>query len=154
VLCTKLVGWLVRLINEDAPPLVVKKLCSTLVVFFIRFAEAWTDCIRHIVCCLAAGRAGPVEEFADMPPSAQLLASMKPSAKLAALWFTAILVEEVGKVDTKNIKNHHYWLKMQSNETEAVGLIKSAIDMPSGVGSIPESFDPSVVEAGLKTFQV
>jgi hypothetical protein len=154
LLCTKLVGWLVRLINEDAPPLVVKKLCSTLVVFFIRFAEAWAGCIRHIICCLAAGRAGSVEEFTDMPPSAQLLASMKPNAKLAALWFSAILVEEVGKVDTKNIKNHHYCLKMQANEAEAVGLIKSAIDMPSGVGSIPESFDPRVVEAGLKTFQV
>ncbi|KAA8911147.1 armadillo-type protein [Sphaerosporella brunnea] len=150
VLCAKLIGWLVSLLNENSPPLVVKKLCSTLVVFFIRFADAWADCIRHLICCLAVGRAGPVEEFAEMPPSPRLLVSMKPNAKLAALWFTAILVEEVGKVDTKNIKNYHYCLKMQSNEPEAVELIKSAIDMP---GSAPESVDPLVVEAGLKTFQ-
>jgi len=154
VLCTRLIAWLVRIVNEGAPPLVVKKLCSTLVVFFVRFADSWANCVRHLICCLAAGRAAPESEFADMPASSRLLSTMGPGAKLAALWFTTILVEEVGKVDTKNIKNHHYCVKIQDNEVEAVGLIKDTIEMPNGVGNIPENFDARIVDGGLKAFQV
>lgn len=89
-----------------------------------------------------------------MPASSRLLSTMGPGAKLAALWFTTILVEEVGKVDTKNIKNHHYCVKIQDNEVEAVGLIKDTIEMPNGVGNIPENFDARIVDGGLKAFQV
>lgn len=154
MLCTRLIGWLVRVVAEGAPPLVVKKLCSTLVVFFVRFADSWANCIQHLICCLAAGRAGFETEFVDMPASTHLLSTMEPGAKLAALWFATILVEEVGKVDTKNIKNHHYCTKIQANEAEAVELIKNAIGMPNGVGNIPESFDARIVDGGLKAFQV
>jgi hypothetical protein len=154
VLRTRLISWLVKLVTEDSSPLVIKKLCSTLVVFFIRFPESWPDCVRHLTCCLFAGRAVSAAEALDMPPSSQLLKTMKPSAKLGALWFAAILVEEVGKVDTKNIKNHHFCFKIQSNEAEAVELMNNAIKMPNGVDSIPETFDARLVDVGLKAFQV
>lgn len=153
ILCTRLVGWLVKLVEQDAPALVIKKICSTLVVFFIRFSGSWPNCIRHLVCCLAAGRAGRAEEFAGMPTSTHLLKQLDAQGKLALLWFTANLVEEVGKVDTKNINNHHFCVKMQDNETEAVELIRNAIEMPDGLGRIPENFDGRVVTAGLNTFQ-
>jgi hypothetical protein len=151
VLRNRLIGWLVKLVNEGSPKLVVKKLCSTLAVFFVRFPESWIDCIRHILCCFAAGH---VEEFVDFPPLTVLLQSVNPDAKLATLWFAAILVEEVGKIDTKNIKNHHYHIKIQSNTEAAVELIRNAIDMPDGLGVIPENFDKRIVDAGLTTFQV
>ncbi|CCX34609.1 armadillo-type protein [Pyronema domesticum] len=152
-LCQRLVGWLVKFVNEDTPPLAVKKLCSTLVVFFIRFSETWTECIRTLVCCLAAGRTCSEEEIKHMPPSAHLLQTMKPGAKLVTLWFSATLVEEIGKVDMKNIKNHHFVGKIQTNESEAVELIRSAIEMPNGAGHIPENYDSKVVEAALKCYQ-
>lgn len=154
MLGTHLVGWLVRLVNEDAPPLVVKKLCSTLVVFFIRFPESWPNCLKHLIYCLSVGQARSATEVSDAPSPSHLPITMKPGAKLAALWFAAILVEEVGKVDTKNIKNHHFYDKILDNEADAVELVKNAIEMPNGLGSIPEKFDARVVEAGLKTFQV
>ena len=154
VLCTRLVGWLVRLVDEDASSLVVKKLCSTLVVFFIRFPESWPNCLRHLIYCLSVGQARSVTEIPDAPSPSRLLRTMKPGAKLAALWFAAILVEEVGKVDTKNIKNHHFYHKLLANEADAVELVNNAIEMPDGLGSIPENFDARVVEAGLKAFQV
>jgi len=151
VLRNRLIGWLVKLVNEGLPKLIAKKLCSTLAVFFIRFPESWTDCIRHLLCCLAAGH---VKEFVDFPPLAVLLRSVSPDAKLATLWFAAILVEEVGKIDTKNIKNHHYHIKIQCNAEAVVELIRNVIDMPYGLGVIPENFDERIVDAGLTTFQV
>lgn len=154
VLCRRLVDWLVKLVDQESAPMVIKKLCSTLVGFFIRFTEFWPHCIRHLVCCFATGRVRPAEEFAGAPLSSVLLRTIGPGAKQAVLWFAAILVEEVGKIDVRNIENHQYHLKIQSNAEEAIDLMRNAIEMPNGNGDlIPTEVDVRIVDAGLKTFQ-
>lgn len=46
----------------------------------------------------------PVEDLAKLPSSDILLRKADSRSKITALWFSAILVEEVGKVDGKNVK--------------------------------------------------
>jgi len=104
ILRDRLIDWLVRFNSLGLAQLVIRKLCSTLVVFFIRFPDYWDDCIRHIICSLCSGRFVSAAELPQLPSSEKLLEVAEPRIKITALWFSAILVEEVGKVDSRNIK--------------------------------------------------
>jgi hypothetical protein len=75
-----------------------------MVVFFLRFPEYWDCCIRQVVCSLCLGRVIPDAELPQIPSSDKVLKAADSGRKIPALWFSAILVEEVGKVDAKNIK--------------------------------------------------
>ncbi|KAG0637530.1 hypothetical protein HOY80DRAFT_262725 [Tuber brumale] len=103
ILRDRLIDWLVRFNSLGLAQLVVRKLCSTLVVFFIRFPHYWDDCLRHIICSLCFGRFVSTAELPQLPPSGKLLKVAEPRMKITALWFSAILVEEVGKVDSRNL---------------------------------------------------
>lgn len=149
---SRLLGWLVRLVGESAGNLVVRKLCSTLVTFFIRFPDSMAQPVRLLLCALAVGRAGTMEEFAAAVPETEvLLRTLPEERKMAALGFCAMLVEEVGKVDANNIKNTRYHAIVHENMAEAVLLMRSVIDISEGANRAGAS--PEVVEAGLKTFQ-
>lgn len=104
ILRDRLIDWLVRFSSLGLAQLVIRKLCSTLVVFFIRFPDYWDDCIRHIICSLCFGRFVSAAELPQLPPSEILLEVAEPRMKITALWFSAVLVEEVGKVDSRNVK--------------------------------------------------
>lgn len=104
VLRDRLVSWLINVASTTSSQMVIKKLCSTSVVFFMRFPESWQNCIRHVICSLCLGHAVPIEDLAKLPSSDILLHKATHRSKITALWFSAILVEEVGKVDGKNIK--------------------------------------------------
>lgn len=104
ILRDRLIGWLINVASTNSSQMVIKKLCSTSVVFFLRFPESWQNLIRHVVCSLCLGRVVPVEELERLPTSDLLLRKADSRSKITALWFTAILVEEVGKVDGKNVK--------------------------------------------------
>ncbi|KAI5790106.1 hypothetical protein EDC01DRAFT_114272 [Geopyxis carbonaria] len=139
ILRDRLIAWLLKFVSNGSSQLVIRKLCSTLVVFFIRFPEAWPHLIRHIICCLYLGRVGTLVEFQALPKSREILQSVSSVGKLAALWFTTILVEEVGKIDCR-INNSHYHQNIQSNLDEAVYLIGSTIKLQNG----PETKDLSL----------
>ena len=103
VLLDTLINWIVRAVTEGATALVIKKLCSTLAVFFIRFPDKWTCCIRHLICCLCGHRVSP-DAIDSCPSTAELLRKASSTQKIVALWFCAIFLEEVSKLDSKNIK--------------------------------------------------
>lgn len=104
ILRDRLIGWLINVASTNSSQMVIKKLCSTSVVFFLRFPENWKHCVRHVICSLCIGRVVPVEDLPKLPASDILLRKADNRSKITALWFSAILVEEVGKVDGKNIK--------------------------------------------------
>ncbi|KAL7267262.1 member of the karyopherin-beta, partial [Rhizina undulata] len=154
VLRDRLINWLVTLTYENPSQLVIKKLSATLVTFFIRFPQTWPDCMRHLICSLSVGRVVPQDKLEKLPPSDQLLRKTSVKGKITALWFSAILVEEVGKVDAKNIKNHHFHDRMYNNTEDAVALLKDAMEMKDRFVSMDQNeFEPRLVEEGLKAFQ-
>ncbi|KAF8469007.1 hypothetical protein BDZ91DRAFT_81751 [Kalaharituber pfeilii] len=149
VLLDTLIGWLIRLVSAGATTMVVKKLCSTLAVFFTRFPDKWTHCTRHLICCLCNHRTPP-DAIDSCPPTKELLEKATSIQKIVALWFSAIFLEEVSKIDTRNIKNHHFRDKVSLNADEAILLIENAIALPKeGNGS---HLDTRLVTEGLQCF--
>ena len=118
MLLQSLIGWLIQCLDGSVGPLVVKKLCSTLVTYFMHFSSSWTRCIGHLSYCICIGRAVPYQEACDAAEMITLIGSIPNSKALAMLWFTASLAEEVGKTDSNSMKqsvystNHWNWTKL------------------------------------------
>lgn len=100
----QLISWLILSLRRSSSPLVIRKLCSTLVVYFLNFLAAWTRCIRYLVLCLLAGEAVDIVNVENAPETSLLVQSLAPEDFSAALCFSALLAEEVGKTDGNNIK--------------------------------------------------
>jgi hypothetical protein len=85
-------------------PLVVRKLCSTLVVYFLHFSSLWKNCIKHLIQSLCVGEAVPLESLDRAPDIMVLVERLTLQKASAALWFCTALAEEVGKTDANHIK--------------------------------------------------
>lgn len=103
-LLEQLVNWLIRHADPMAGPLVVRKLCSTLVVYFLHFSSLWPNCIKHLIHSLCIGEAAPLGSLDRNPDTMALVERLTPPKASAALWFCTALAEEVGKTDTNHIK--------------------------------------------------
>lgn len=101
---SQILSWLVIGIQRGCTPLVIRKLCSTLVVYFLHFSASWPLPVKHLVLCLCAREYVSQNDIADSPPVQQLASQLSPAEALTALWFTQTLAEEVGKTDGNNIK--------------------------------------------------
>jgi hypothetical protein len=103
-LLNQLINWLIRHADPMTGQLVVRKLCSTLVVYFLHFSSLWPNCIKHLIHSLCIGEAAPLESLdrtSDITVLVERLTSQKASA---ALWFSTALAEEVGKTDANHIR--------------------------------------------------
>jgi hypothetical protein len=103
-LLDQLIKWLIRHVDLRSGPLVVRKLCSTLVVYFLHFSSLWPQCVKHLIYSLCVGEAATLE-LPDSTPDITVLAErLTPEKASAALWFSSALAEEVGKTDANHIK--------------------------------------------------
>ncbi|KAI7787624.1 hypothetical protein LA080_014993 [Diaporthe eres] len=102
-LLQSLIGWLVRSLADGSGALVIRKLASALVTFFIHFPHLWPGCVHHLLYCFDAGRAVPRDEAKNAPTSA-LLASLDETRLMAAIWFITVFVEEIAKTEMKSQK--------------------------------------------------
>lgn len=102
-LLQSLIGWFVRSLADGSGSLVIRKLASALVTFFIQFSNLWPDCVPHLLYCLDLGHVVPRDE-AKSAPIPDLVVSLNEASFLAAIWFTTVLVEEVGKTEMKSQK--------------------------------------------------
>jgi hypothetical protein len=84
--------------------LVVRKLCSALVAYFLQFSTSWTNCVKHLICCLYSDKAVPYSALDEAPDVAVLLQTLSNPKAVAIFWFAATLVEEVGKTDSNSMK--------------------------------------------------
>ena len=98
-----MVQHLLRLTPQSGP-LALKKLCSALVVFFLRFPSSWRLCIRHLVACFSHGAVVPLESVNQSPETSEFPVWLGADEVIAILWFSTTLVDEVGKIDPSNIK--------------------------------------------------
>lgn len=102
-LLQSLIGFLVRSLADGSGALVIRKLASALVTFFIHFPHLWPDCVHHLLYCFDAGRAVPRDEAKNAPTSA-LLAGLDETRLMAAIWFITVFVEEIAKTEMKSQK--------------------------------------------------
>jgi hypothetical protein len=102
-LLQNLIGWLIRCLESGEGGLVLRKLASTLVTYFLQFSASWEQCIAHLVYCLCLGR--PVA-YGDLATADTTTLSQSISNEKATivLLFATILVEEVGKTDRNAMK--------------------------------------------------
>ncbi len=99
-----LVGWFLRSLEDGSAPLVPKKLCSTLVTFFIHFSHLWPNCVQHLVYCLDVGHSVPVDKVDDAPLTPDLVGRLHRAKLRGAVWFSSSLVNEVDKTDWESTK--------------------------------------------------
>ncbi|KAI9677472.1 MAG: hypothetical protein M1817_006426 [Caeruleum heppii] len=123
-LLQRLLSWLAHLIRKAEGSLVVKKLCSTLVVYFIRFSSQWLRCLRHVLSCLVEERFVAADEATLAANHSSLLPQLTATQAATALYFSSALVEEVGKTDANSIKHQHFHDKVAQNVDDAVSLMR------------------------------
>ncbi|KFX90214.1 hypothetical protein V490_06567 [Pseudogymnoascus sp. VKM F-3557] len=119
----QLLTWLIVYLRRASGPLALRKLCSTLVVYFLHFSASWTMCVKHVILCLFADEAVGIETLQDAPETSLLVSRLSPEKLSAALWFSTTLAEEVEKVDGNNIKHHKFHDRMKQNSQDIVALI-------------------------------
>ena len=98
--------WLIRLVSANERPMVVRKLCSALVAYFLQPAAEWTQCVRHVICCFYTSSAIPERDVTNLPPSMNLMQNLNNSQVIATLWFATTLVEEAGKLGSETIQTY------------------------------------------------
>ena len=98
-----MIQHLLRL-TQHSGTLALKKLCSALVVFFLRFPSIWRLCIRHLVTCFSHGVVVPLESIDQSPEISEFPVWLGADEIIIILWFSTTLIDEVGKVDPSNIK--------------------------------------------------
>ena len=106
MLLNTLIQWLIQLCNSGAPKVVIKKLCSALVSYYLRPSGVWKQCIRHLVLCMNDGEVIPVTSMYQRPPTSSVVPSLTLNSTLAILWFARSLAEEVGKAYSSSLQTY------------------------------------------------
>ena len=99
-----LISWLIQCMATSEGPLVLRKLCSTLVAYFMQFSMSWSRCIKHIMYCICTNQAHPYSSLEEAPDTTILVQNISEDQAVAIFWFAATLVEEVGKTDSNSMK--------------------------------------------------
>jgi hypothetical protein len=82
----------------------MRKLCSTLVAYFLQLSASWTRCVKHLMYCLCLGRVVPYDSLEEAPETSHLIQNINDEKATIVLWFASNLVEEVGKTDSNSMK--------------------------------------------------
>ncbi|KAI1282285.1 armadillo-type protein [Xylaria sp. FL0933] len=132
-----LITWLVFSLSDGSGPIVIRKLCSALVTYFIHYSHTWSKCICHLIHSLDRNVAIPIDEVAEGLPLEQVIRQLDTQKFLAASWFAAALAEEVEKVDTKSTKYIGLHGRVLDNASDVAALMASALVPTNGVSNIP-----------------
>ncbi|QSZ30779.1 hypothetical protein DSL72_000337 [Monilinia vaccinii-corymbosi] len=147
VVLHRIIGWLIKSLNSGCGPLVVRKLCTTLVTYFLHFSGSWARCVSHLTYCLCLGEAVPYHKLEDAPTMAVLAQNLPDDKTLAILWFSATLVEEVGKTDSNSMKQHTFHEHVVQNVDDVVTI------MTKGIANTGGAINKKVRQESMKCFQ-
>ena len=98
-LLARLIDWYLAALSEGQSTLVARKLSSALATFFLHLHRLWPHFLRHLILCLAAGRAVPLNITDSLANAASPAGSLGPTKLRAALWVATNVVEDVAKFD-------------------------------------------------------
>ena len=105
-LLDRLIEWLIRLVNARDSQLVIRKLCSSLIAYYLRPLGRWKQCIRHLVLSFNEGHVVNSNTLAQDTKLGPVAVKLSQSCLMTILWFTAGLVEEVGKINAASIQTY------------------------------------------------
>lgn len=106
LLLDRLLLWVVRLVSAAEVAMVLRKTCTCLVSYFLQPAVSWEHCLRHLLCCLTVGDVVSHQHLSLHPPTAVLVGLLSQLQLLTSLWFSASLIEEVGKTDSASVQTY------------------------------------------------
>jgi len=144
----RLVEWLIQFSNSQESALVVRKLCSALIAYYLRPSGPWKQCIRHLLVSFNAGQPIPFDQLsAQRSPTSSLVDTLNHTQRQAILWFASGLVEEVNRVDSASIQSYKYYERVSTNVADVADLLYHSIGAAS-------KGDFKLAEHGVKCFQV
>ncbi|KAJ2989104.1 hypothetical protein NUW58_g3638 [Xylaria curta] len=131
-----LITWLVHSLGDGSGVIVIRKLCSALVAYYIHYSHTWSKCIHLLIYSLDRNAAVSIEEVEGSLPLEQTIRELDTQKFLAACWFAAALAEEIEKVDTKATKHISLHERVHDNANDVAALMASALMPPDGVSNI------------------
>ncbi|KAI4095613.1 MAG: hypothetical protein LQ344_001544 [Seirophora lacunosa] len=145
----RLLHWLTLRVNAQEAPLVTRKLCSSLVAYFLRPTVSWDRCLLHLVCCLNAGDAVNYGQLMSSPDKdvTRVVPNLGKTQLLASIWFALNLVEEVSKTSSTDHRTHKYHERMIVMLEDVVGLLQSSLQLQG-------NSDAGIAAESMKCFQV
>ncbi|KAF3926040.1 Importin-13 [Dactylellina cionopaga] len=153
-LLDSLITWLIRVVEVGFKPFIWRKICVTLVNYYIRFYNLWQHCVRHLVCRFAGVVTGVQQDgLHTLPPTETLLARLSNVSKTVIVGFTRTLIEEVGKIDSKNSKGLHYYEGMNLNTPDAASATMALLTEPGSPLNQLTVEQVTLVEEALKCYQ-
>ena len=88
----RLLSWLKRLISQQEGHLVLRKLASTLVTFFVRSPFHWQRPLSRVISALR-------QDVQETEVDQKMIHDLPDSPMIVLLWFCGALVDELNKVD-------------------------------------------------------
>ncbi|PNH73318.1 hypothetical protein VD0001_g4211 [Verticillium dahliae] len=122
-LLQNMIRWLHASLTDGSGTMVVRKLTSALVAFFIHFPNLWPDCIRSLCVSMSSSSPWPVELTAVPPEMSTILWDVDSRKLQTVLWFAGTLVEEAGKIDANASKHLGIYEAIASNISDVVALM-------------------------------
>ncbi|KAL8764203.1 MAG: hypothetical protein Q9184_000172 [Pyrenodesmia sp. 2 TL-2023] len=144
----RLLHWITLSVQVEKGPLVVRKLCTSLVAYFLRPTVSWNRCLLHLVCCFNAGEAVSYEQLMSTSDkdAARIVPSLGREQLLASIWFALNLIEEVEMTSPASIQTHKFHEQVISTLDDLVAVLQHALQ-------IKPELDRQIVEAAVKCFQ-
>ncbi|KAK3715372.1 member of the karyopherin-beta [Vermiconidia calcicola] len=129
---TRLISWLVRLVQRGEGGLVCKKLCSTLTTYFLRSPLMW----KHPLLDLALSfHHGDATVEGNTPRSADEISDILPNLNelqlRVLLWFAGALAEEVSRVPANTPAHANLHTQMENIVKDASVLMQWAFQQQS-----------------------
>ncbi|KKA29490.1 hypothetical protein TD95_001601 [Thielaviopsis punctulata] len=131
-----LLQWLVTYSTENSSKLVLQKLSTALVTFYLRFPKSWDHAVRHVLNALSVNTASPLTAvITDIAPSLHAIS--------VALLFSTDLAEEACKMDPNSTSNIDLFDSLQENIEDVCALIlhgiRSHMENPSQNHNVAEA---------------
>ncbi|KAK1979492.1 armadillo-type protein [Colletotrichum cereale] len=130
-----LVGWFVTSLDDGSGAMVIRKLSSALVTFFLCFPAQWEFCIRHLCCSLSEGTALPQERVDGSINISHVLETLHSRKLQAALWFSGSLVDEAAKVEMNSAKHMGLYETLTRNVPDALALMSHGFSRQASADS-------------------
>ena len=111
--------------------MVLRKICSTLVTYFIRSPTSWQHPLLHLAMSFEHGDAvqGPAPSDAVQTITA-ILPALSEQQLMALMWFAATIAEDVGKVDSSTPSHARLHTQMESIVKESHAILSFCFNRP------------------------
>ncbi|OTB08480.1 hypothetical protein M426DRAFT_317105 [Hypoxylon sp. CI-4A] len=148
----KLISFLITSLKDGSSSLVVRKLCSTLVTYFIHYSHTWSRCVRHLAHCLDSRAFVPVDDIDGTSGLEVAVQSLDMESFIALNWFTQFLANETEKIDSKSTKYIPFYERFWDNVSDVVVFLANGIK-PTTDGPIRPEDSIACLQAWIQCAQ-